>query len=272
MKNSILTYLENSTARFPDKIAVIDEHGQLSFGELLDLSKRIGSGLSDKCNIAKPIAVFMEKSSKALGAFLGIVQAGGFYVLINPDLPAHRIEQIQNVLQADYWITDCEHIERAKEFVAKEHILDVDILAKTEVQEMALRKIRDRFVDVNPLYANFTSGSTGVPKGVLVSHRSVLDFIEVFANQFEINETDVIANQAPFDFDVSVKDIYSALSKGATLVIVPKRLFSAPTELLDFLCEHDVTTMIWAVSAICLISTFHGLEYKTPCARQMICL
>ena len=264
MKNSILTYLENSVARFPDKIAVIDEHGQLSFGELLDLSKRIGSGLSDKCNIAKPVAVFMEKSSKALGAFLGIVQAGGFYVLINPDLPAHRIEQIQNVLQADYWITDCEHIERAKEFVAKEHILDVDILAKTEVQEMALRKIRDRFVDVNPLYANFTSGSTGVPKGVLVSHRSVLDFIEVFANQFEINETDVIANQAPFDFDVSVKDIYSALSKGATLVIVPKRLFSAPTELLDFLCEHDVTTMIWAVSAICLISTFHGLEYKTP--------
>ena len=74
----------------------------------------------------------------------------------------------------------------------------------------------------------------------------------------------MIANQAPFDFDVSVKDIYSAMKAGATLAVVPRRLFSVPTELMDFLCEKQATTLIWAVSALCLITGFHALDYKTP--------
>ena len=92
----------------------------------------------------------------------------------------------------------------------------------------------------------------------------MLDFIDCFTETFGITESDVIANQAPFDFDVSVKDIYSAMCTGATLVVVPRRLFSAPVELIDFLCAHRITTMIWAVSALCLITTFHALDYKTP--------
>lgn len=74
----------------------------------------------------------------------------------------------------------------------------------------------------------------------------------------------MIGNQAPFDFDVSVKDIYSALKVGATMVIIPKRLFSIPAELLDFLCERRVTTLIWAVSALCLITQLKGFTYKVP--------
>ena len=114
------------------------------------------------------------------------------------------------------------------------------------------------------LYVNFTSGSTGVPKGIAVGNRSVMDFIDCFVPLFGIDCTDVIANQAPFDFDVSVKDIYSALHAGAALAVVPRRLFSAPTQLIDFLCDTGTTTMIWAVSALCLITGFHALDYRTP--------
>ena len=66
-------------------------------------------------------------------------------------------------------------------------------------------------IDADPLYVNFTSGSTGTPKGVVVCHRNVCEFIPCFAETFAITEKDVLANQAPFDFDVSVKDIYSGL-------------------------------------------------------------
>ena len=107
-------------------------------------------------------------------------------------------------------------------------------------------------------------GSTGIPKGVCVSHRSVIDFIETFTKTFDIHENDVIGNQAPWDFDVSVKDIYSTIKTGATMQIIPRQYFSIPVKLLDFLCEREVTTIIWAVSAVCIISTLKGFEYKIP--------
>ena len=80
-----------------------------------------------------------------------------------------------------------------------------------------------------------------------------------------MDSSDIVGNQAPFDFDVSVSDIYSAAATGAELVIIPRELFSKPKDLL-FLTrrDHNITTMIWAVSAPCLISTFHGLDYRTP--------
>ena len=125
-----------------------------------------------------------------------------------------------------------------------------------------LQFIRSKKIDMDPLYINFTSGSTGVPKGVVVNHHSVLDFITYFTDIFHITDEDVLANQAPLDFDVSVKDIYSALKVGANLVLVPRTYFSNPMKLMDMLVDYKVTTMIWAVSALCLISTFHGLDYK----------
>ena len=73
-----------------------------------------------------------------------------------------------------------------------------------------------------------------------------------------------LGNQAPFDFDVSVKDIYSTLKTGASMEIIPKRLFSIPTGLLDYLCDRKITTAIWAVSALCIITTLNGFTYRVP--------
>ena len=142
-------------------------------------------------------------------------------------------------------------------FVAKMCIRDRE-------DPIILETIRNQAIDVDPLYGIFTSGSTGTPKGVVVGHRSVLDFIDCFTELFNITEKDVIGNQAPWDFDVSVKDIYSGLKTGATVQIIPKQLFSFPTKLIDFLIEREVTTLVWAVSALCIISTLNGFEYKVP--------
>ena len=174
------------------------------------------------------------------------------------------VEQVQQVLQSEYIVTDREHRELAAQILDEDRVLLVEDLADTEVNDILLTGRREKSIDTAPLYANFTSGSTGQPKGVVVSHRSVLDFIDIFTELFGITSEDRIGNQAPFDFDVSVKDIYSSLKMGATLVIVPKQLFSQPAPLLDYLCDNKVTVMIWAVSALCLISIFHGLDYRTP--------
>ena len=184
--------------------------------------------------------------------------------MLSPDLPSARLAQIQSVLKAPYVITDAEHASLALQLFAPQQVLLFEDLRRTPADSSLLAAVREAALDTDPLYATFTSGSTGVPKGVVASHRSVIDFIEHFSEIFGFSRDDRFANQAPFDFDLSVKDIYTSMKIGATLVITPKALFSRPVELLDWLCAQEVTVMIWAVSALCLISTFHGLDYKTP--------
>lgn len=263
MKN-VLEYLEETSKENASKTAVIEEDKSCTYLELLEKSKRVGSSLLEHITPREPVAVVMEKGINALYTFFGTIYAGGFYCLLNPELPSTRLEKILEKLDAKIIVTDENNIELAKQIIKNQTILKIEEIQNTNINEEKLSQIRSQALDVDPLYANFTSGSTGTPKGVIVGHKSVIDFINIFTKKFNICTEDVIGNQAPFDFDVSVKDIYSCLKTGATLVIIPKKMFSRPANLLDYICENNVTTLIWAVSALCLITTFHGLDYKVP--------
>ncbi len=263
MRN-VLEYLEHNAAVRADAIFAEDEYGSCTFRDMMENCKRAGSVLSQRMRYGYGAGVYLDKGIDALTAFWGIVYAGGFYVPLNPELPDERLQKTQDVLKADFVITNEDLYEKARELFPSADILLLSELVRAETDQDRLDLIRRRMIDTDPLYAVFTSGSTGVPKGVLISHRSVIDFIDCFTEIFVITSKDVIGNQAPFDFDVSVKDIYSALKTGALLSIIPRSLFSRPTELLDWICDRKITVMIWAVSALCLISTFHGLDYRVP--------
>lgn len=195
---------------------------------------------------------------------MGAVYADCFYVLIDTKQPASRLNQILEILDSEVIVTSEKYLEDLEKLDFKGEVLLAKNLAEEPENKELLKEIRAQAVDMDPLYGIFTSGSTGVPKGVVVGHRSVLDFIDCFTELFDITEKDIIGNQAPWDFDVSVKDIYSGLKTGATVQIIPKQMFSFPTKLIDYLMEREVTTLIWAVSALCIISTLNGFEYKVP--------
>lgn len=261
---NVLEYLEHAAKRSPSKTAVQDPDKSCTYAELLQSAQAVGSAVCGLVPPRSPVIVFTEKSVDALTAFMGIVYAGCFYVMVNPEHPASRIAQILSVTDARLVLTDEAHMGKLKESGYTRAVHSIESLLGTPIRPGRLAQIRTGSADTDPLYCNFTSGSTGVPKGVLVSHRSVIDFISYFTELFHITGEDVIGNQAPFDFDVSVKDIYSCFSTGAKLVIIPKKMFSIPIQLLDYLCEHKVTTLIWAVSALCMITTLKGFTYRVP--------
>ena len=220
---NVLEFLENSAKTHSDKIVVEDVEKGYTYSQFVDISKTIGSEIVKNQSVRKPIVVFMEKSADALAAFMGIVYAGCFYVMINPEHPTVRINQILSVSGADYLITTPEYAEKLGECEYNGKVAYLEDLMNGEIDNEKLSAIRSQSQDIDPLYCNFTSGSTGVPKGVLVGHRSVIDFMEYFTDLFNITENDIIGNQAPFDFDVSVKDIYSTFKTGATMVVIPKK-------------------------------------------------
>ena len=240
---SVLEYLERSAERFPEKTAFADEYSSISFQELMEHAKGIGSGLAVRGCQRKPVALLMEKSVRTIQIMLGIVYAGGFYVILDTAQPAERLNRILDTLRPELLITAEEYADRAHALAFEGEILSAGELGSNRTDETLLDTLREQQKDVDPLYVLFTSGSTGIPKGVVVCHRSVIDFIDVFTETFGINETDVIGNQAPWDFDVSVKDIYSGLRTGAEVQLIPRQYFSIPMQLLDFLEERKVTNL-----------------------------
>lgn len=260
----VFSYLEDTCMKYKDKIAVKYKDEYLTYNDFLTNVYVVGTNLSKDVINNEPIVVFMDKGIKSLESFFGILYSGGCYSLINPEFPDDRIKQIKEVLKVKKIITCEKYYERAINLFNDCKVFKIDELKKGTFDIDLLNKIKQNKIDVDPVYINFTSGSTGIPKGVVVSHKSIIDFINKFTKLFNITDKDIIANQAPFDFDVSVKDIYSSIFVGATLVLIPKEYFSNPTILLDYLDSNNTTTMIWAVSALCLITTFHGLNYKVP--------
>jgi len=274
-KRNILQLLEEQVEKRPGKAAFGDPEGDITYKELYDLARKIGTYLTGKIDRCDPVCFYMEKSCKAVAGMFGAVYAGGFYSFLDVRQPKNRAEKIIDKLSPKVIFTDENMLEKAEELSLKDGqkvVLIDDVIADDTIgtDASALAIIREKSMDTDPLYVNFTSGSTGEPKGVTVSHRSVLEFISYFTDIFGITDSDIMANQAPFDFDVSVKDIYSGLMIGAKVQLIPREYFSAPTTLMDYLTKKDVTVLVWAVSAMCFVAIMNGLEYKKPESIRMI--
>ncbi len=264
MQTNILEYLEHTVTRLPDKIAYSDGTDALTFSELFDASRAIGSALLHRGYTREPIAILMAKHPREIAAFYGTVYAGCFYVPLDPDMPPARMELILQSVGARVLITDARSARIAQKLQFDGEVLSYDALSSEARDEAALADVRARQIDTDPIYIVFTSGSTGIPKGVVACHRSVIDYTETLSAALGFSEENVFANQTPLFFDAPLKELMPVIKFGATAYLVPKKYFSFPMTLCDYLNEHRINTICWVVSALTMISSMGLLEANPP--------
>lgn len=264
MQNNVMDYLDYSIKKVPNKIAYSDGRIDLTFQEVYDQGRAIGTFLSQQGFYRQPVVVFMDRDPRAIVAFYGVVYGGNYYVPIDQEMPGFRIELILKNLNPKAIICDETTVEAIETFEYSGAVYLYDDIIETTVDESLLNNIRERTIDTDPLYVVFTSGSTGVPKGVVASHRSVIDYIETLSEVLEVNEDTIFGNQTPLYFDACLKELYPTLKFGATAYLIPKKLFMFPIKLVEFLNEYKINTICWVSSALVMISAFGVLEKSVP--------
>lgn len=265
MQRNILEYLEQTVQKFPDKIAFANENMGMTFSEVYQVSRSIGTCLAKKDYKREPVVIYMKKHPHMIAAFWGVVYSSCFYVPIDEEMPEFRIQLIFQNLKPRAVICDETTCDKVKDFADFDgEVLLYDDISGEEIDEELLAQIRRDSIDTDPIYIVFTSGSTGVPKGVVACHRSVIDYVENLTEVLQITEDSVLANQTPLYFDACLKELFSSLKYGATTYLVPKALFMFPIKLVEFLNEHKINTVCWVVSALTMISSMKTFDKVVP--------
>lgn len=270
MKN-ILELLENTADRLPDKIAFADLNEDITYKQLLDNAKHVGAYMAAALKLQtgvytrnKAIAVILDKTVHAVTAFMSVLESGNFYVVIDSLMPADRIKLIFDTLQPVAVLTDDKNKEKISDIGFEGQVfnlMEILDLDPCELDMDCINNIRVMMIDTDPAYALFTSGSTGVPKGAVLSHRNVLAYIDWYVDAFCIDDHTIFGNQTPFYFSMSVSDMYSTIKAGGTFNIIPKEYFAFPIKLMEFLRDRHVNTIYWVPSALSIVANYKMFDY-----------
>ena len=271
MTRLVTDYLDKSSNNFPNKVAFADTKRAITFHDLQVESKKIGTSLLLNHYQKKPIAIYLDKSVECLCSFMGVAYSGNYYTDIDVSMPIERVIKIIDVLSPVAIITDYAHKDMVQNFAINQKILIYEEIKKEKIDENLINASLISCTDTDVLYVLFTSGSTGNPKGVVISHRAVISYTEWGSHTFSINSDTIFGNQTPFYFSMSVFDIYQTLRNGCTMYIIPKVNFSFPIKLLEFIAEKKINFIYWVPSALCIVANLRALgERDISCLKYVL--
>lgn len=263
MLNSAHKILSQSAKAVPQKLAFITPSDSITYISLDEKSSALATQILN-LNINKsPILIILPKGIEAIISFFGVLKSGNFYTIIDENMPLERINKIIRTLCPALLIT-------SKDLALNLDLLTIfiDDLPGFKPDQAILNSVK--IIDTDLAYTLFTSGSTGEPKGVSISHKSLIDFIIACTNDLAIDDTHIIANQAPFYFDLSVFDIYVNLFARATAHILPKSIFAFPLHALEYLQKNRVTTIIWVPSVLVYFANSNALNNLNSSLKMII--
>ncbi len=250
--------LELTAAKHPDKVALISDQNSITYSALNESATAV-SGFLDHLKVQPGdlVAVLMPKDIQSIIAVNGIMKTGAAYVPIDPNFPSTRVGFLLENCDVKCLITYSALFQKNREVIESNGLTqDVILCDQTDLdgtsscnlhawQDVLASGYAQPQIDItaNDLaYLLFTSGSTGIPKGVMTSHQNAISFVDSMQDLFSVDSDDVIANPAPLQFGISTFDMYVGTKAGATVRLVPPNLVTFPQELARWFDEEGITT------------------------------
>ncbi len=282
---SLEQFLDASARRRPSHPAVEEAGHAITYQDLAALSdqvrdhlRRMGVGPGDR------VGIYLRKSIDSVAAIFGILKACATYVPVDPLAPASRNAYIFNNCSVRTAIVEDKFAGGLREEMAK--LGDVPPLVSTAgigggkplreatrsqgVGEPALSTAVAGPKPNDLAYILYTSGSTGQPKGVMLSHRNGISFVDWCSEALDPRESDRFSSHAPFHFDLSILDIYVPIKHGATLVLISEEVGKSPTLLAELIAERRISVWYSTPSILSLLAQFGDLPSRNCSAIRII--
>jgi len=273
---NILEWLEDAARLAPDAPAFDMPGNGVTWLQARRQARAVGSFIAARTAPRAPVLILMEKSPACLAAMLGTVYAGCFYTPLDSSMPEARMRLIADTLRPALILCEGRFAQAAARIAGSAPVCRAEEIPPQEDAPLLAAR-RAGHIDNDLLYVLFTSGSTGVPKGVSITHRSVIDFVEWACPALKLPVGCRFGSQAPFYFDNSVLDIYCAMRMRGSLHLIPKVHFMFPAKLAAGIQEQRIDTLFWVPSALTALANaevpldFPDLQRVFFCGEVMPC-
>lgn len=279
-------YLEASASRFPERVAVVDSSGgRLTYAELNRQAEALAAFLVSRgLASGDRVGILLPKSLAAVVSIFGVLKAGCSYVPVDSSAPLRRSQAILGDCQVRALILDGHLLDVLPDLCRDSALASIIVVGSfVTPPDASLQPVPFGEILMGPAgpvsvskrttdlaYILYTSGSTGVPKGVMLTHENALTFVEWCSSLFDPTEADRFSSHAPFHFDLSILDIFLPIKHGASVYLISQDLGRNPRDLARFVSANRLTVWYSTPSILSMLVQYAGTELDDSSSPRLV--